>query len=271
MENNCQKKTNETCALGARQAEPCTVTTIDESLQNTKPCGYEEKCVTRKSLEEKSNTLALFLAHDLREPLRTINSFLDIISSDSQNQFTQESELFISMMKKNVQRLNAFVNNIIQTHMNDHKNIDSRVNISAVLEDVKEMLWEAMHEGGGTEIVVTTKLPDVLANHTKLTHVFINLIHNAIKNMGEEKHIIELSAERNNNLITFFLKNNGKKLSLTQEQELSVKNSEDGLGIGCTLCHVFLGRQAHTLSLKNNADSPGCTASFSVPAYCAER
>lgn len=147
---------------------------------------YLEKEKVRRliiELESKNNDLDQFnhlISHDLREPLRTIHSYLGVIKEDYCAGLDDKAVEYINVCRKAVQRLQSMITELLsyaKVKYGDKplKIVDLNNLLTAVQLNISGLIKEA-----GCKIQVSS-LPSICANSVLLTQVFQNLIQNAIQ------------------------------------------------------------------------------------------
>jgi len=123
---------------------------------------------------------AYVASHDLREPLRAVSTFLQLLQKRYGGQMGEEADEFIHFAVDGARRMNDLVNDLlvysrVGAASDEVVAVDCAVLCQSVLEDLHHMLAES-----GAEIRVGS-LPVVLGQSARLAEVFHNLIGNAVK------------------------------------------------------------------------------------------
>ena len=189
-------------ALGARQGG-AIYTEIDFSLLET--IGLQIGLNLRsRQLERQANqaeklislgTLAAGLAHELRNPLVSIQTFSALLKEHGNEPEFQEE--FGAIMQRDVGRIASIVENVAAFAANSTVPF-SRVKIGEVIAGVAEIVRpEIVRTGVQFRVVVPDDLPPVHGNYSQLLQVFLNLLQNAIHALeGRADGCITVTAER---------------------------------------------------------------------------
>ncbi len=193
----------------------------------------------RKAVENEMAEQIKKVAHDLRSPLNSILSLLEIIELKPDKSNLQEE---FAMTRGVVQRMKSLIINILN-HNQQHNPLLDKVNVDcqALLEDIKTDLLSIM---GKAEIIIENKiLPIIFANPTQLHQLFLNLIDNAVKYNNRKKPKVWIKLKPKDNMWQFSVRDNGigiskKYLRLVFENKKRVagKKKVSGSGIGLATC-----------------------------------
>lgn len=157
---------------------------------------YQEIKETNLKLEKLERLKSEFISivsHELRTPLTSIKNSLDILLSGRCGEITEASGKFLSMAKRNVQRLSGIINDLLDLSKIEAGKMDFHfinINIHSVIEYVKSTLTVVAKEKGLTLITDEKEhLPEIFADPQRLEQVLTNLVSNAIKFTPEGKQI----------------------------------------------------------------------------------
>ncbi len=149
---------------------------------------YEEISITNKKLEKLEKLKSEFVSivsHELRTPLTPINNSLEIVLSEQAGKISPEAKNFISMAKRNIQRLSGIIEDLldlsrIQTGKLDFKY--KKVDITGSLELLqKTFLQVAREKNIDLDLCIENKLPEIYADIRRIEQILSNLVSNALK------------------------------------------------------------------------------------------
>lgn len=157
---------------------------------------YQELIETNRKLERLERLKSEFISivsHELRTPLTSIKNSLDIMLSGKCGEVTEAYEKFLTMAKRNSQRLSGIINDLLDLSKIEAGKMDyhfKNMNVNSVIEYVKSALSVLAKD---KKITITTEedenLPEISADSQRLEQVLTNLVSNAIKFTPEGKNI----------------------------------------------------------------------------------
>ena len=234
-----------------------------------------EKALQESLLEvQRSNAeleqFAYITSHDLREPLRMITSFLQLLERRYQDQLDADANEFIGYAVGGAKRLDTMIQDIlVYSKISNKKRDFSHVNINNVLEQTYLNLKTSIDENNAE--ITYNKLPSLTIDEQLMVQLFQNLISNAIKYRGEEYPKIQISAKKEDQQWLFSVKDNGIGISekhldkiFTIFQRLHTHEEYEGTGIGLAIAQKIIhqhGGQIWAESLPGN----GSTFYFTMP------
>ena len=163
---------------------------------------------SNKELEQ----FAYVTSHDLREPLRMITSFLQLLERRYKDQLDQDANEFIGFAVDGAKRLDAMTNDLLTySKIANKKREFTPTNFEQVLEEVLLNLKVPIEEN---KVVIThDPLPTINGDEHLEIQLFQNLIGNAIKYHSQETPKIHISAKKEKNQYIFSIKDNGIGMS----------------------------------------------------------
>jgi PAS domain S-box-containing protein len=240
--------------------------------------GDHEKVETKlKSLIDKlevSNMeleqFAYISSHDLREPLRMITSFLQLLKMNYNDKLDEEANEFISFAINGAQRLERMISDLLDysrigKHEMEYYDLNSEKILELVLMNLKSLIKD------NNAVVTHDSLPIIHANEQQMVQLFQNLIANAIKYKGENNPEIHIHADNAENMFIFTVKDNGigideKQLEriFTIFQRLHTQEEYDGTGIGLAIAQKIVQQHGGNIWAKSKIGN-GSTFYFTIP------
>jgi len=234
----------------------------------------EEKAEKHSRALARSNAelenFAYVASHDLREPLRMITSFLQLLKQRYDTQLDDDAQEFIEFAVDGSRRLDDMITDLLEySRVTSNEREFVPVNCEKVLEETLMLLKVSIDENNA--IITHDPLPKVLGNEKLMIQVFQNLIGNAIKYRGQNPPQIHISVKKEKNQYLFAIKDNGigmdpkhLKRIFTIFQRLHKREEYEGTGIGLSIVqkivHQF-GGEIWAESLPGK----GSTFYFTVP------
>jgi light-regulated signal transduction histidine kinase (bacteriophytochrome) len=164
---------------------------------------------TTRELSRSNRELAEFAAvtsHDLKEPLKSINLWIDLSYQRTDENGRIEC---LKRASENARKCMSLIDALLEYSSvgKDHLSF-KEVNCEAVIEIVKSNLTKAISESGAT--IVYTQLPRIYADEIQLSRLFQNLISNSIKYCNHDrKPRIEIKCQEYWDRFEFQLSDNG--------------------------------------------------------------
>ena len=130
---------------------------------------------------EQLETFCYTIAHDLRAPLRSMQSFSTILMEDFSSSLSGDGLNLLKRIHTSAERMDTLIDDLLQysriertTLPREEADIEEVVRLA--LEDLQAQLREK-----DVELFVQHPLPNVSGNRASLIHVLSNLLTNAIK------------------------------------------------------------------------------------------
>ena len=212
---------------------------------------------------QKSNAqlenFAYIASHDLREPLRTIGNFSQLLNKRIGKDIDETSAEYFKFIVDGVQNMNLLINDLLTySRANTQENTSELINLQDLLFMIVRSLDKTIKEHDTT--IQIEDIPEtIFANKTKIKQVFQNLIANAIKFKNKEiAPVIHISGVEKENCWEFSVKDNGigikdeffEKIFLLFKK-LHSKQEYQGSGIGLALCKKIVEQHGGDIWLES--------------------
>ena len=250
----------ETPRIGALMATSRQAAAIGDASQALPPAS-ETPGVTPQ-IEDFAHAVA----HDLREPLRTISMFTEILTRRTELD-TQGKELARNIVDS-VKRISALFDGLHALAMGCSDQPRQRVDVSWIVGQVLRDIGHAVTNSGAT--VTADRLPVVRSCESDLSRVFQNLIMNAIKYRGEVPPRIHISAEAAGNNWIVSVRDNGVGIPAEHRERVFIPferlsaRAIAGVGIGLSICRKIVESMGGAIWVMDSS-GPGATVCFTIP------
>jgi light-regulated signal transduction histidine kinase (bacteriophytochrome) len=234
-----------------------------------------ESALEHSKLElERSNAelerFASIASHDLREPLRAIAGFANLLAKRYEGLLDAEADEYIAYILDGTYRLQRLIDDLLAysrvgTRGEEFEPTDCNLVLDAAINNLKIAIEE------NEAIVAYDPLPVVLGDGMQLEQLFQNLISNAIKFKGEEKPKVYIGAASKNGEWEFFVKDTGIGIDAKFAdrifqifQRLHTQQEYPGTGIGLAICQRIVERHRGRIWFES-IPGKGTTFYFTIP------
>lgn len=202
-----------------------------------------------KKLERSNAELEQFAyvaSHDLREPLRMITTFLELLEKKYKGQLDADAIEYIKYAVDGAKHLNSMINDLLNYARIAHKEIEfTKIDTEIVLQQTLINLKSMIDDNNA--VITYDKLPKISCNEHLLLELFQNLIGNSIKYKSAEPPRIHVSAIEDKNKIIFTIRDNGIGMSAKHLerifvifQRLHTREEYEGTGIGLAIAQKIV-------------------------------
>ncbi len=211
-------------------------------------------------LKGKSKALEQFAyiaSHDLREPLRTIMSFSDLLLNEYLTDKDSEIREIGSYINKAAEHMDSLVKGLLDFSLLNKRSKPDIVDMNEILEKVELNLAKSITETH-TQIIYDY-LPSVKGHPIEIVRLFQNLIVNAIKfKKADTNPVIEVEAKKIPRGWAFCVRDNGIGIEEKYQEaifnlfkRLHHKDAYEGTGIGLAVCKRIV--EMHNGSISVNS------------------
>ena len=226
-----------------------------------------------RRLNDDLNQFAYSASHDLREPLRMVSIYTQLLGRKVKGHIDQEGEHFLDYVLKGASRLEALIRDLL-AYTKAAENADGPSGTADTNEALKGALTNlaAAVEESGARISVASTLPNVAIAEVHLIQILQNLIGNGIKYRSEEVPEIRVGAERRGPVWELFVADNGMGIAEEYKDQIfgifkRLHNAEEysGTGIGLAICQRIVQRYGGRIWVESRLGR-GSTFRFTLPA-----
>jgi len=220
---------------------------------------------------EELKQFAYVASHDLKEPLRMIGSYTQIINRKFASELDENTQTYFYYVTDGVERMNNLLDGLLKyatvgrgaqelkvVDLNDTMLI-CQANLRLLIEETETKL-----EVG--------ELPSILGIGSLLSQLFQNIISNAIKFRNKDTiPEVAIRSEEKENEYLISIKDNGigikdeyKERIFVIFQRLHARTDYEGTGIGLAICHKIMQRMGGKIWVESEYGK-GSTFFFTFP------
>jgi PAS domain S-box-containing protein len=226
------------------------------------------------ALLESNSALEQFAygaSHDLREPLRGIGSFAQLLARRHADALGKEGNEYLELIVENVQRLHKVIENLLAyARAGVEKNSFGNTALDESVESALSQLFEAIKESGAR--VTHDPLPVIRGEAIEIARLFQNLIGNAIKYRSPDRPSqIHITSQPEGNFWLICIHDNG--IGFAQQYAESIfkpftrlhDRQYSGSGVGLAICRRIVERHGGRIWAESQV-GVGSRFCFTFPA-----
>ncbi len=206
---------------------------------------------SRAALAQINDELQQFTfatSHDLREPLRTINIYAQMLQRRTAGKLDEKSSECLDFVLVGASQMDRLINALLDYSKAGEVTTEPlvEVDLEAVLGSALAVLARSIEEAGA--MVTNDPLPRITGSELHIGQLFQNLISNAVKYRRSEPPRIHVSAERREEGWLFSVSDNGQGIPSDQFSNIFTVfarlhgHDYPGTGIGLATCRKIVER-----------------------------
>jgi PAS domain S-box-containing protein len=213
-------------------------------------------------------SFAYAATHDLREPLRTVSAFTELLVQ--RTGCDEETEKYSRFILDSVAHMSRMLDDLLALTSLSSEDARQSVDLRCAVEQAGNYLEQAIHESGAS--ITVGPLPRVLGNESQLTGLMQNLLGNAIKYRGPQAVRIEVTAERMGAGWVVKVRDNGIGIAPAYLDQIFGlfkrlhQRSVPGTGIGLAICKKIVDGMGGRIWVESE---PGKGSTFCFTAQSA--
>lgn len=225
--------------------------------------------VVLKNLEKNNQKLyeyTFVVSHDLKEPLRNIDTIINWFIEENKDQIVADSLKSLEQVLLNVEKMDLLTKGILDYSTVDQvQSADRLLNLNQLITEVQSVMLIPKN----FKIKINPSLPKICGNAWRFKQVFQNLLQNAITYNDKKNGLIEIGFIEQEHQFEFFVKDNGigileayhdRIFTVFTKLESSKLSSGLGLSIVKKIIHIYNGK----IWLKSEKNI-GTTFFFTIP------
>ena len=237
---------------------------------------YKNRALARERMKklklqnEEMKQLTYVASHDLQEPLRTIQSFIDLFKKDYGNQFDAEASDYFHFISEAAFRMQNLVKGLLDYsrigRTKEMEIVDTQKLMQNVILDLNQHILQTKAQ------IHYDNLPKVKGFETEISLLFQNLINNAIKfQKPNQAPVISITVSESTGAWCFSVQDNGIGIAEKHHKKifeifkrLNHRVNFEGTGIGLAHCKKIVDLHGGRIWL-DSEELVGSTFHFTIP------
>ena len=211
----------------------------------------DERSELARSNEELEK-FAFVASHDLRAPLRAIESLAGWVQDDLGGSIPAESAKHLELLRKRTRRMEALLDDLLKYARVGHVGLPcEKVDTNALVRDIADSLGF-----NGNFVLSFADLPVFTTARLALTRVFLNLLNNAVKHHDKGRGNISIQVRERDAFYEFSVLDDGPGIPeqflekmFDLFQTLKPRDTVEGSGMGLAIVRKIVENIGGSVSL----------------------
>ncbi len=223
----------------------------------------------RRSNEDLKN-FANIAAHDLKHPLRTVASYMELLDRRFSDELEEKAQSYIRRARNGAYHMKDLLDGLLRYSRVETSEAGlEELDINDIIEQVVFALESEIEENDAE--IIYSDLPPVKGDSSLLGRLFQNLINNALTYRGPEPPRIEIYVQPAGDMWRFNVSDNGIGIEEQYQekifkifQRLHSPDEIPGTGIGLAVCKKIVELHGGEIGV-TSTPGEGTTFHFTLP------
>ncbi|OXA71991.1 two-component sensor histidine kinase [Flavobacterium aquidurense] len=222
-----------------------------------------------KSLENQNrelNEYAHAVSHDLKAPLRNIDTLINWVLEDNRDVMGQSCLSSLNQVLLNVEKMDLLIKGILDYSTVDKLESEERlIDFNQVIDEIKREI----HIPKNIEILIVNDLPKIKGNTWRFKQLMQNLIENSIHYNDKAHGKIEIGYTEKEQDFEFYIKDNGIGIAEKYHDKIfkiftKLESNNQNSGVGLSIVNKIIEYYKGSIWLESE-ESIGTTFYFTLP------
>lgn len=225
-------------------------------------------------LEAQNTELERFtytVSHDLKSPLITIKGYIGLLFEDLLEMDANAVKSDLLRISRAADKMGDLLDDLLElSRIGRLANPPENVSLEGLAGEAVELLQGRL-QGKRVRVDVSSDLPVVYGDRTRLLEVLQNLIDNAVKYMGDEPEPrIEIGSRQDDDETVCFVRDNGMGIDERFHDKVfglfdQLEPTTEGTGIGLALVKRIIEVHGGRIWIESEGAGCGSTFCFTIP------
>ncbi len=225
------------------------------------------------ALEAKNEELERFtytVSHDLKSPLITIQGFVGFLEQDALAGNITQLRADVDRISKATHRMGQLLNELLElSRIGRIANPPEVVPFAELVHEAASLVAGQL-SAHSVQLDIASDLPVVYGDRARLREVIQNLLDNAIKYMGEQRHPrVEIGARTEQDETILYVRDNGMGIEPRYQQKIfglfeQLDTKNEGTGIGLAIVKRIVEVHGGRIWVESEGTGRGSTFCFTL-------
>ena len=218
------------------------------------------------SRNEALNEYAHVVSHDLKGPLRGINTLMQLIQMQNKEVLNEQSAEYFDMIGKSVRKMDNQISSILTYSQADLMLQEKReVDLKQLILDIRDQIMPTKD----IDLIFATEMPVIMSHRNQIEQVIHNLLSNAIKFSSDEDAEIIWRSKEEEDHFEISIQDNGIGIEEKYFEKIfklfqSLNVRQDSTGVGLAIVKKVVNALGGRVWLTSEYGT-GTTFYFTIP------
>ncbi|MBS1954556.1 MAG: PAS domain S-box protein [Cyanobacteria bacterium SZAS-4] len=215
----------------------------------------------RKNLERLKQDFIAMISHDLRTPLMSVHSSLDLVQSGATGELAAQAQAQLGSASRSTEHLIDLVNDLLDFEKLEAGRMDFApevLSLADVFEETRQHVT-ALSDKMNVQVELPPRSVSAFCDRRKLVQVLVNLVSNALKH-SPSGGVIRLENRRAGDVVEISIHDQGpgvpkeyqESIFAPFEQIASRPTAALGTGLGLAICKLIVEGQGGKIGVRSS-------------------
>lgn len=240
---------------------------ITGAIINFRDITQEKKLKAELARKDKMQALGLMVAgfaHEIRNPLTSIKTFIDLLPSKLDNRVFREK--FMEIVPKEINRLNSLITDLLEYSKPRRPNRQA-IEVKEILDSIYPLFHKQIRDKRVNFVADIGENTCISADKHQVKQVFINLILNSLEAVSLEG-LIKVVSRCVNGFTEITIEDNGEGIPgehLDKVMDPFFTTKKDGTGLGLFICYQIVQENGGHISIESQVGT-GTKVTIKLPS-----
>ncbi|WP_298147713.1 ATP-binding protein [Flavobacterium sp.] len=226
----------------------------------------EELLINLEKQNRALNEYAHMVSHDLKAPLRSIDTLINWFMEDNAILLTEANKKTMLSILSNVEKMDRLIKGILIYSSVEKQEVEDR---TIDINDLVNEVIRGIYVPENVVITIENTLPKIHGNQYRFNQLFQNLIQNAIKYNDKSLGEVKIGSSEAENELLFYVKDNGIGIAERYQGKIfevfsKLNNNDASSGIGLSIVKKIIDLYKGKIWLTSK-EHEGTTFYFTFP------